>query len=271
MCASCRRHFHSNCVTSTHLQADKRHQLENCPCRFCNSRPDLVPNNPGAEPRLNKQHQGSRQHQLVILQWNANGILREVAALETVLASLQVNVACSQESKLLPKDKTTEIPQHRAVHRGGQIHGETRGGCLTIYVHATLAFSAIYPASGMSNVLEKLSVVIPLPGQQIFPVNNWYLLPETTNFPQRADFSDLKHNSNADFNVHDPLLDPVARPTERGEFIGEKMLDANGAFLNTGAPTRQDPSTGSFSSPDVTVVHKSIQELCYLSPCDSIF
>ena len=40
------------------------------------------------------------------------------------------------------------------------------------------------------------------------------------------------------------------------------MLDADGAFLNTGAPTRQDPSTGGFSTPDVTIVHEFLHKPC---------
>ena len=48
------------------------------------------------------------------------------------------------------------------------------------------------------------------------------------------------------------------------------MLDANGDFMNTCAPTRQDPSTGGFSTPDVTIVHESLQELCDWSPCEFI-
>ena len=48
-------------------------------------------------------------------------------------------------------------------------------------------------------------------------------------------------------------------------------MDADGAFLNTGAPTRQDSSTGGFSTPDVTIVHETLQELNDWSPCDSIF
>ena len=59
----------------------------------------MVPNHPGAEPRLDKQYQGPRQDQLVITQWNANGILHEVAALMTVLTLLQVDVECIQETK----------------------------------------------------------------------------------------------------------------------------------------------------------------------------
>ena len=47
------------------------------------------------------------------------------------------------------------------------------------------------------------------------------------------------------------------------------MRDTNGAFLNTGALTRQDPSTGGFSTPEVKIIHESLQELCDWSPCHS--
>ena len=91
--------------------------------------------------------------------------------------SQQVDVTSSQETKLLPKDKTLEIPQYRAAHCDRPIQEEARGGCLNIYICVTLAFSAIYPAAGTSNVLEKLAVVIPLQRQQKILVNNWYLPP----------------------------------------------------------------------------------------------
>ena len=45
-------------------------------------------------------------------------------------------------------------------------------------------------------------------------------------------------------------------------------LDADSAFLNTGAPTHQHTSTGGISTPDVTIIHESLQELCDWSPCD---
>ena len=115
--------------------------------RSHNSRPDLAPNHPGAEPQLDKDYQGPRQYQLVILQLNANSILYKVAMFETILASLQVDVACIHETKLLPKDKTHEITQYRAVGRGRQIQWESRAGGLIIYVRATLAFSAIHPVA----------------------------------------------------------------------------------------------------------------------------
>ena len=125
-----------------------------------------MPNHSGADPRLDKQYQGYRQDQLVIIQWNANGIQCEVASLETVLASLQVDVVCIMETKLLPKYKNPEILQYWAVRRDCQIQGEASGGGPITYICATLTFSAIHPAGDASNMLEKLSVVIPLPEKQ---------------------------------------------------------------------------------------------------------
>ena len=122
-----------------------------------------MPNHPGAELQLNKQCQGPKQDQLFILQWNSNGILREVAALEAVLPSLQVDIECIQETKLLPKDKTAEIPQYRTVRLDRQILREASGGGILIYIRASLAFSAVCPTSRMSSALEKLAVAIQLP------------------------------------------------------------------------------------------------------------
>ena len=108
----------------------------------------------------------------------------------TVLASLQVDVTCTQETKLLPKDKTHEIPQYRAVCLASPIQAEASDGGLIIHASATQAVSAIYPTPGASNVLEKLSVVIPLPGQRKILVINWHLPPESSNFLQKLGFSD---------------------------------------------------------------------------------
>lgn len=50
--------------------------------------------------------------------------------------------------------------------------------------------------------------------------------------------------------------------------LAEKVLDANGFFLNDEQPTRQDPATGSFSSPDITVAHETLMNKCDWTPCD---
>ena len=109
-------------------------------------------------------------------------------------------------------------------------------------------------------------------------VCNWHQPPDTSNFLQMVGFSDNEFQAElqqfeivcAYLNAHGPFLDPVVRSTERGEFFEETMLDSNGVFLITGAPTRQDNSTGGFSTPNVSIVHDCIQKLCDWSPCDSV-
>ena len=59
-------------------------------------------------PVLDKKSRGVHQYQLRILQWNANGIHRELPLLED-LETTNVEVACIQETKLQPKDKTPEL------------------------------------------------------------------------------------------------------------------------------------------------------------------
>ena len=78
------------------------------------------------------------------------------------MTSLQVDVACIQETNLLPKGKTIETHKQWAVCRAHTIQGKATGGSHIIYVRATLAFSAIYPTAGACNVLKQLDVAMLL-------------------------------------------------------------------------------------------------------------
>ena len=102
---------------------------------------------------------------------------------------------------------------HKAVRCDRQIQGDARGGGLVFYVRAALVLFAIYPAAGTSNVLEKLAVVIPLPGQKKIIVATGIYPPETSNFLQGEGFSDSEYQTElqqieiicADLIAHDPL------------------------------------------------------------------
>ena len=118
---------------------------------------------------------------------NLCSTLREVAALETVLASLQEDVAYILETKLLPKDK---IPQYMKVRRRPPNSREGKGWWPHYLCTRDNGIISYHPAVGTSNELEKLAVVIQLPRQQEILVDNWYLSPETTNFLQRVGFPD---------------------------------------------------------------------------------
>ena len=95
-------------------------------------------------------YQGRWVDQMVILQYTTvnkqyvNGILREMVAHETVLASLQVDVACILETELLPKDKTPEIPQHRAFRHDRPIQGvKPSTSMYTMHWHSLLSIQLL--------------------------------------------------------------------------------------------------------------------------------
>ena len=60
----------------------------------------------------------------------------------------------------------------------------------------------------------------------------------------------------ADVSAHDTAWDQTANPNARGEYVVITAMDVNRTFLNDpDQPTRQDPATDPFPSPDVTIIH----------------
>ena len=122
------------------------------------------------------------------------------------------------------------------------------------------------PGSVLS-ALEKL-VEIPTPQMQTVTISNWYLPPKNSHYLQKTgfDLNDLKVDLKlhevicADLNALDQVWDQIANPDERDHHHAETVMNANKTFLNDSNPTRQDPATGSFFSPDVTVVHAALRD-----------
>ena len=140
------------------------------------------------------------------------------------------HTSCLDPLLTFPEHLAHRISQYRAVRPDRLIKGESRGGRLIIYIHATLAISAMNPTA---EEITRTKILI----------NNSYL-PQSANFLQKMGFLDLEFQAElqqckityADLNAHDSHWDSVARPTER-EVLAATMLDDAGAFLNTGAST----------------------------------
>ena len=66
-------------------------------------------------PMSDKKSPDVHQYQLCILQWNANGIHRELPLQEDLLEATNVDVVCIPETKLQPKDKTPELRNFCAI------------------------------------------------------------------------------------------------------------------------------------------------------------
>lgn len=109
-------------------------------CKACLENDQPIDEVSSIKHELDKKSKGITQQQLRILQWNANGIFRELPLLKDRLASLKIDVACIQETKLLPSDRTPELRQYAAIRQDWHIQGEARGGGLLIFVRKTLPY-----------------------------------------------------------------------------------------------------------------------------------
>ena len=278
VCYKCKCQSHIQCMTTTRSQADVAFQMQGWCCPKCIQQQNATGQPTNQPIRLDPKTTGAKQAQIRILQWNANGIHRELPLLEELLEKNNVDIACIQESRLLPKDRTPELHHFNAIRRDRPVQGEARGGGLLTYVRKTLSYRLLEHAGNEEGALERLTVEIPVPQKQLITVSNWYLPPENSHFLQRIGFSMEDFHPTlseseivcADLNAHDQLWDPVANSDERGELLAEAVLDANGAFLNDGRPTRQDPAHGHLSAPDVTIVHESLQDKCEWLPLDCL-
>ena len=64
-----------------------------------------------------------------------------------------------------------------------------------------------------------------------------------------------------DINAHDTSWDKTANLNARGGYLVNAAMDANSTFLNDpDQPTKQDPETDAFSSPDATIVHDALRD-----------
>ena len=95
----------------------------------------------------------------------------------------------------------------------------------------------------------------------------WHLLQESSHYLQRTGISlrelppDTKVHEAicADVNHNDTARDQTANLNAWGGYILSVGRDAKIVFLNDlEQPTRHNPASGAFSSPDVTIVHAAL-------------
>ena len=222
--------------------------------------------------------QAGTPHRIRILQWNANGILRELHLLENLLQEKDVDVACIQETKLIPPDEMPELQHYTALRKDRENPGEARGGGLLMLIKRSIPYNPIGSEPNLPEGLESQRVEIPLLEEEPLRITNAYLPPQNSPYLHRMGFEEreiqmevsIKDVICADLNAHDPLWDTRANPTGRGQLLSETILDTNAAVLNTDCFTRQDPATGTLSSPDLTIVHETVADQCTWQPLDRL-
>ena len=74
-----------------------------------------------------------------------------------------------------------------------------------------------------------------------------------------------------DINTHDTAWDQTANHNARDKYFVDAHMDANSTFLNHPVqPTRQDPATDVFSSPDATIIHDAFRDRYDWEPLDTL-
>ena len=181
--------------------------------------------------------------------------------------------SCSQKTRIL-NSETSVLSNVIDHHRGKREREELRSTSKNIFHTKPAIKLATY-----SSMMEKLPIEIPTPNSKIFTVYNWYLQPENSHHLQRTGISvsELQPDINvheviyADINAHDTAWDQTANLNARGEYLVNAAMDMNRIFHNDQEqPIRQDPATGTFFSPDVTVVHATFRDIYDLKPHDTL-
>ena len=225
-----------------------------------------------------EQSIGQTATEVHIMQWNANGILREVEELEQYITTRDIDVCCVQESKLLPKDTLPSMSNYNVVRKDRIITESGRGGGLLTFIKKGIPYSVTDMATDEQNpALEKITVDIPLSVSTSLKVTNVYISPEYSPMIQRLANRRVELNMEldeneilvGDLNGHDEAWDATTAHNQRGRDIVDWMLDQDGVIINDGSATRSIPG-GDSSSPDVTIAHQSIAEKCQWQVCDGL-
>ena len=107
-------------------------------------------------PVLDMKSPGVHQYQLLILLCNANSIHKELPLLQDLHEATNADVACIQETKLQPKDKTPERRNFSAVRRDRPVQVEVREGGLMIYIRKQIPYKISHPQANNSCTMIKI-------------------------------------------------------------------------------------------------------------------
>ena len=198
------------------------------------------------------QIHNSVAYELLILQWNCNGIKNKLTELTQYLYKHQLKIAVIQESKLNCNSSPPDIPNFTTVRKDRL---SDKGGGLIIYIHKTLQFQMLpdFPFDGHT---ESLGILVGDTN-----IINIYIPPTTsctTGFkPKIQDFLPAGDSLVlGDFNAHDPLWHSSIQDT-RGSEIADTIGNSSYGVLNENMPTRL-PSNGTATSPDISLASISL-------------
>ena len=231
------------------------------------------PPHPQRNPRLS--------HNLKILQWNADGVSSSRRAeLLAFLSGNLYDLIFLQETHL-SSTKKFQIPGYytlrtdRTFGRQGHVSSGTHnigGGVLTL-IHSDLAFSPVSVSSLSSQdpYSDYICVKVLLSKHSPLQFLNLYSPPirsTPSDSRTRTFYPDILPNSPdtftlGDFNAHHPTWDRLIPPNPVGNDLFRWITSSGLEILNDPAsPTLLHHSTGSRSSPDISLAPASLAPHC---------
>ena len=232
-----------------------------------------MPPHPQRNPRLS--------HNLRILQWNAGGLSSSRRAeLIAFLSGNHYDLIFLQETHL-SSTKKFQIPGYytlrtdRTFGRQGPVSSGTHntgGGVLTL-IHSDLSFSPVSVSSLSSQdpYSDYTCVKVLLSNHSPLQFLNLYS-PPITNTPSdsrtRTFYPDILPNFPdtfilGDFNAHHPTWDRLIPPNPIGNDLFRWITSSGLEILNDPtSPTLLHHSTGSRSSPDISLAPASLAPHC---------
>ena len=220
-------------------------------------------------------------HNLRILQWNAGGLSSSRRAeLIAFLSGNQFDLIFLQETHL-SANKKFQIPGYYTLRtdwtfsRQGLVSSGTHntgGGVLTL-IHSDLVFSPVFvsslsfqdPYSDYTYVKVLLSNHSPL---QFLNLYSPLIRSTPSDSRTRTFYPDILPNSSdtfilGDFNAHHPTWDRLIPPNPLGNDLFRWITSSDLEILNDPAsPTLLHHSTGSRSSPDISLAPASLAPHC---------
>ena len=232
----------------------------------------------------NRRYRYNRQvrSRLLIVSWNAEGVLGKTGELSRWLSDVKADVAAIQEAQLAGRPLSVPGYQTAAVSRrarGRRDDGPVRGGDVAILVRDGLNFNVIKvsPLHPQDNTTECCAVRIILsaarPHQpKHLDIFNVYRPPIRTSVTdERVDRFSLDAFPTTDsiiitgdLNGHHPAWDVnCLNPDRVGALIEDWAARQEWRVLNSGAATRAGYGEDAhLSAPDVSLAHRDLARCC---------
>ena len=196
------------------------------------------------------------------MQWNGNGISRQITELLTFFLSNNVNIAAIQETKLTNKTKPNKTPGWAAVRLDRH---KNKGGGLIMLIKDTIPFvdnTAALPQSANPH-LEQRGILTTMPNRQQLHIHNIYIPSHSScSAGLNAPIVHLLSNNKMSLivgnnNTHHSRRYTNTNDNERGKQLADKIDEADYTILNENEATRLQ-TNGRSTSPDISLASNDI-------------